>query len=224
MVRCDSSSAIHVSSSRSAAFLPLRLDHLGGLRVPLLLAALRVQDRLPVLVEGRLGRQVHPQLPAAAHGDAVLLHGVDEAGEAVGVHAGTLSRGAAGISACRRAPIDLASPPRGGKAVCPSPHPQARGSVIYRKGRSVSMTSADCPVAAMRIGASQWSMRRTSSGSASRMRNANTPSSAGGRRSGAASGSFSWFSDHFGTTGSAVRPSTSRRSTGRQIRTRSQRD
>ncbi len=35
--------------------------------------------------------------PAAAHGDALLLDGVDEAGEALGVHGGTLSRGAEGI-------------------------------------------------------------------------------------------------------------------------------
>ena len=106
MVRCASSSAIHVSSRRSAAFLPLGLDHLGGLRVLLLLPALRVQHRLAVLVERRLGRQVHPQLPATAHGDAALLHGVDEAGESLGVHGDTIAPvgGNLRISNVNRAP------------------------------------------------------------------------------------------------------------------------
>ena len=87
------------SQQALGGLLALRLDHLGGLRVALLLAALGVENRLPVPVERRLGRQVHPQLEAAAHGDAVLLHGVDEAGEAVGVHVPTLSRRVAGICA-----------------------------------------------------------------------------------------------------------------------------
>ena len=57
---------------------PCLRQALGGL------LALGVEHRLAVLVERRLGRQVHPQLPAAAHGHAVLLHGVDEAGESPG--------------------------------------------------------------------------------------------------------------------------------------------